>query len=348
MKSKYCLILLLISFLGGEVSAQDPNFSQFYNNTLYYNPGMTAIGNGMSWRLNARNLWAPIAGKFNTFSASIDAEAVNKTGLGFLAFSDVAGEGLLRTQGANAYYSYRPVETRKFILQLGLSGGIVHKSIDWSQFTFSDQLDEVFGKVNATAFSAPSYTQIVYPDFSTGAAVRFNSGKFESKDHKMTTTLGVAFHHLTSPRDAFIADGARLPLKWLIHGNTSILHRGLIYAPGFIFERQNQFQTFTIGANLVKSPVFAGIWFRNRTYAMNVKSYDSFIFNLGLNTSFSKTTRMRITYGYDFTVSRLKTASMGTHEVSLVFDFDKKVLFQQLQDKRKARSRNQFKVCVDF
>lgn len=348
MKKLTVFILLITCFCPSPLKAQDPNFSQFYNNPLYYNPGMTAINNGMSWRMNARNLWGPIAGKFNTFSASLDAEAINKTGLGLLAYSDVAGEGMLRTQGGNVYYSYRPIETRFLIVQAGFSGGIVHKSIDWSQFTFSDQLDEVFGNVNGTAFTPPGYNQVIYPDFSAGAAVRFNGGKHESRDKKMTTTLGVAFHHLTRPRDAFISDGGRLPLKWLIHGNTSILYRGLIYAPGFIFEKQNEFRTFTVGTNIVKSPIFAGLWFRNRTYTMSLKSYDSFIFNLGLSTVFNKTTHMRITYGYDFTVSRLKTAAMGTHEISLVFDFDDKVLFRQIQDKRKENHRKRFKVCVDF
>ncbi|HLP11663.1 MAG TPA: PorP/SprF family type IX secretion system membrane protein [Flavobacteriales bacterium] len=349
-KNKYVVLLttILLIVFGQNARAQDPNFSQFYNNPIYYNPSMTAIGHGLAWRANARNLWGPVPGKFNTYSASVDAEALNKTGLGLIAYSDVAGEGMLRTQGAYIHYSYRPLETKRIIVQAGLSGGFIHKSIDWSQLNFSDQYDEVFGNVKPTAFVAPGYNNVMYPDFATGATVRFNAGKAESRDKKMTTTVGLSFHHLTRPKDAFISDGQRLPVKWLLHANTGILLNGLVYAPGFIFERQNKFQTFTIGANVMKSPVFAGLWFRNRSFNLGLKSYDSFIFNLGLNTLFNKTTRMRVTYGYDFTISRLKTSAMGTHELSIVFEFDDKVLFQSVKDKRRQKSKNKFKECVNF
>ena len=346
-QTKYLMFLLAVLLV--KISfAQDPNFSQFYNNSLYYNPGMTAIGNGLAMRMNYRNQWAPVAGKFNTFSFSLDAEAVGKTGLGFLASSDIAGEGKLRTQQIAGMYSYRPLETKRLIVQLGFGGAFVYKRVDWSQFVFSDNLDEVFGNVNSSAFVIPNTNTVMYPDFNAGATVRFNVGRFEAKDRKMTTTLGTSFHHLTQPRDAFIGDGERLPMKWLIHGQTNVLLNGLVYSPAFIYEKQNEFSTFTVGMNMMKNPVFAGMWFRNRNAGMNFKSYDSFIFNLGINTLFNKSTRMRLTYSYDFTISRLKTASMGTHEISAVFEFDKVVVFKSIADKRSKKFKTQFKECVDF
>ncbi len=152
---------------------QDTNFSQFYNNPTYYNPAMNAIGNGFTIRTNGRSLWSPIPGRFNTFTASIEMEAINKTSFGALGFSDVAGQALLRTNGGYLYYTYRPIETKNFILQAGLSGGFINKTLDISKLVFSDQLDEVYGNVKTSAYNIPNNSTL-YPDFSNGIALRYN------------------------------------------------------------------------------------------------------------------------------------------------------------------------------
>lgn len=328
--------------------AQDPNFSQFYNNPVYYNPGMTAIGNGFTLRANYRNLWTPVPGKFNTYSASFEAEAINKVGLGVLAYSDVAGEGLLRTTGANLYYSYRAVDTRNLVFQIGFSGGIVNKYIDWSKFTFSDQLDEVFGRVYTSGFIQPNFYTATYADFGSGFAFRFNNRSRRSGTayKRSTITLGGAAHHLSRPNDAFLGDKQKLPMKFTVHGSANILVNKLIYAPAFIFERQNQFQTFTLGASIINKPFSAGFWIRNRTFLMTGNRYDSFIITLGANLPLSRDNTMRVTYGFDMTLSRLRTASVGSHELSLIFDFDNQKLFKGIQTKN--RNRRRYKCPTDF
>lgn len=341
-----CLILSIGQ--GFTLWAQDPNFSQFYNNPVYYNPGMTAIGNGFTFRSHARSLWTPIPGKFDTYSASFEAEAINKVGLGVLAYSDVAGEGLLRTTGGNLYYSYRAVDTRNFIFQVGFSGGVINKYVDWTKFTFSDQLDEVFGKINNSTFIQPNFNSTTYADFGSGFALRFNnkSRKSGTSYKRSIVTIGGAVHHLTRPNDAFIGDKEKLPMKFTFHGNANLLIQKIIYSPAFIFERQNQFQTFTIGASVVNKPFSVGFWMRNRTYLMSGKSYDSFITTLGVNVPVNRASNLRITYAFDMTLSRLRTASIGSHELSLILDFDNQKLFKGIQ--MKNRNKRRFKCPTDF
>lgn len=340
--------LILISLVGWKTIAysQDPNFSQFYNNPVYYNPAMTAIGKGYTFRVNARNLWAPIPGRFNTYSAAFEGEVVNKLGIGIMGYSDVAGEGLLRTNGGYLSYSYRPIETKNFLIQFGVSAGLINKSIDWSRLTFSDQFDEVHGNVNPTSFVAPSYNSVLYPDFSSGLALRFNSQ--QSKGNKaykrMIATLGFAFHHLNQPKDAFILDKNYLPLKFNLHGNFSLLIGNNIFSPGFIYEHQNQFQTFTLGMSLVNKPVSVGVWFRNRTYQLSGRSYDSFIFTVGTHMPLPRERNLRITYSIDFTISRLRTSSFGSHELSLIYDLDNRYL---LKNYRSKKSKKRMYQCPD-
>jgi type IX secretion system PorP/SprF family membrane protein len=345
-------IQFLLGFIAiinaSEIFAQDPNFSMFYNNPTYYNPGMVAIGNGFTFRAQTRNLWTPIPSKFNTHSVSFEAEAINKIGFGFQAYSDVAGEGLLRTSGANFSYMYRPLESKNALLQIGLSGGYVNKYLDWSKLTFSDQLDEVFGEVRPSAFIAPNFRTVSYADFAAGTAFKFNTRKKRTRGHfkKMTGTIGAGFHHLTQPKDAFLGDKEKLPIKSVVHASFNFLIDKVIFAPSAIFERQNRFQTFTIGMNVINKPFYAGIWFRNRTYLLTPQTFDSFIIAVGANIPSNNLTTYRIAYSFDITISRLKSASIGTHEVSFIIDYDGRLLFKNKEVKK--RQRDKYKCPEDF
>jgi type IX secretion system PorP/SprF family membrane protein len=346
------IYLIVVSFIctlsSNYTEAQDPNFSMFYNNPTYYNPAMVAIGNGFTFRANSRNLWTPIPSKFNTHSVSFEAEAINKIGFGLQAYSDVAGEGLLRTTGGNFSYMYRPIETKNALLQIGFSTGIVNKYIDWSKLQFSDQLDAVFGEVKPSAFLAPNFRTVTYADFSSGIAFKFNTRKKKTRGSfkKMTGTIGAGFHHLTQPRDAFLGDNVKLPIKSIVHSSFNMLINKVIFAPAAIFERQNQFQTFTIGMNIINKPLYAGFWFRNRTYLLNAQQFDSFIVAVGAHIPSSKLTTYRIGYTFDMTVSRLKSASIGSHEISFIIDYDSRILFKNRETSKRARDK--YKCPEDF
>lgn len=340
--------LTLLSLVAGIVYSQDPNFSQFYNNPTYYNPAMTGINNGMTVRLNARNLWGPIPGRFNTFSASVDAQSVLKMGLGINAYSDVAGEALLRTSAAYLNYSYRPVDTKNCIVQLGASGGYVSKSIDWSKLKFSDQYDETLGEIRPSAFANPNYRSVGYADFSTGAVVRFNGEPRKSgRGHfdRFMVTLGGSVHHLSQPKDAFLQDN-QLPFRTVLHGNVNLLFDDVVLAPGMVYEAQNQFRTFSAGINVVNKPMTFGVWMRNRTAALSGKQFDSFILVIGVNIPPKRNINWRVMYNFDFTVSRLKTSSYGTHEISLIMDFNDRILFEGIMKSRNMKRR--FKCPTDF
>ncbi|MNU71098.1 hypothetical protein D3C71_605220 [compost metagenome] len=340
MRTRLLIILLSLVRTG---FAQDLNFSQFYNNPVYYNPSMTAINNGIAIRLNARSLWGPIPGRFNTYSFSAEAQTMYKMGLGVMAYSDVGGEALLRTAGGYVNYSYRPVDTKNFILQAGVSGGFVTKNIDWSKLTFSDQLDETMGKYKESSFNRPSYNTVSYADFSAGLVMRFNgsSRKQRSSFKRFNATLGAGVHHLSQPKDAFLGDSEKLPLKLVFHAQANLLFNEFIVSPGSVFEIQNAFRTFSIGSNFVSQPFIIGIWFRNRTAAMNFKQYDSFIFTLGLNMKSKYETTWRVTYNFDMTISRLKTSSYGSHELSLLFEIPNRVLFSKNVNSKNMRRRYQ-------
>jgi hypothetical protein len=68
--------------------------------------------------------------------------------------------------------------------------------------------------------------------------------------------------------------------------------------------------------------------------------------SLGANIPMNSFNTMRVTYSFDLTLSRLRSASIGSHEVSLIFDFDKQKLFGGLQTRNK--NRRKYKCPTDF
>lgn len=343
---KKLLHIAWMSALLTQAGAQDPNFSHFFSNTQYYNPAATAIHSGFRACANTRFQWTHVPSNFNTAYLGIETQALNKTGLGLSFLSNAEGEGRLRTNNLMLYYSYRPIETRNFQIQAGFQSGIVQKRIDFSQFVFSDQLDEVYGSVNGTQFMAPSNDRIFYPDFGAGVMAMLNSPNHMNKDLKLLSTLGFAAHHITMPRDEFFNTGGKLPVKWVLNAGTNIFYHDVVYAPALIWETQGPFSTFSIGMNAVRQPIYAGFWFRNRTIGFKGNEFDSFIFNIGSNFSTKGEGRLKFGYAYDFTISRLRTSTYGTHELTLIYEYDDYILFAGAKKRKADKYRSRFLKCV--
>lgn len=340
MKHLLTALTILIA-LTTKVNAQDPNFSQFYNNPVYYNPGMIALNNGYSVKVQARNLWAPVPGKFNTFSASFEAQVIPKLAFAVNAYTDVAGEALLRSSGGYMTYAYRPVETRNFMLQVGVNGGIVNKYIDWSKLRFSDNYHEVHGEVGTSQFIAPNYNSVVYADFGSGISMRFNhESRKRGAYKKLMATVGFSALHLTQPKEGLIV-GDALPMKFVGYLNTAILLNETIISPSIIYENQRTFQTATIGFSIIKRPLIIGIWLRNEGLFYRAYRFDSFIMNFGVNLPSQRKQTFKIMYSVDFTVSQLRSASFGSHEISLIYDWDDRYIFQKYRSKKSRMRRYQ-------
>ena len=322
------LLLILVVFIT-DARAQDPNFSQFYNNPLYYNPGMTGITEGMHIRTHFRNAWPRLNTNFQTTGFSIDVEEPDiASGLGLHALNSNEGGSMIVTTTVGALYSHRlTIIPRQFILQMGFSGSYVQKEIDYSNLIFSDQLHPLYGNINATNFQKGPGEKVVYPDFGAGLVGVFNWGKGKRGKPISTNTFGLGFHHLTQPNLSFLDAEAILPIKIVAQFSSVIplsndkLKESLL-SPALIYENQKVTETFTAGLNLVKEPLYMGLWFRNKSFLLSSQNYDALIVLMGFNTSFGKDMKMRFGYSYDLTVSKLNPATAGSHEISICVEFE--------------------------
>jgi type IX secretion system PorP/SprF family membrane protein len=328
--------------------AQDPNFTMFYNNPTYYNPAMTAINKGLTYRANVRNQWRNIQSRFNTFNVSFEGETNQPVSIGVNLLSDVAGEGFLRTVGGVLSYAYCPeIKSDYHMFQLGVSTGYINKYIDWSRLAFSDQYDEVLGKIYNSNFIPPDNNSYSYVDLGTGFVYQFlldrkTTGFFK----KMMLNLGVSGNHLNSPKDAYFSGDQYIPWKLVIHSKNQFLLGNNVYTFAGIYETQHKFQTMTVGFNFqYKNSLILGIWNRaGRT--INGQRFESIVTSVGALVSRKENYKFRLSYSYDFTISELRPESIGTHEVSLVYMIDDKYLLKRFHEKRKKQKM--FKCPADF
>lgn len=333
-------ILLGAIVITGLAKAQDPMFTQFYNNPLYYNPGTVGLNPGMRMRFNYRDQWPNIPNDFKTYSFNMDVaerSIPGSGGLGLIILNDKAGTGNLQTSSVGLSTAARVPLQENMVAQVGITVSFVQKMINFNDLVFSDQLNPRYGNIYSTAFEAPDKSKVTYPDFAVGGVYRFS--ETNSSIAGIQGTLGLAVHHVFRPNESLRGLSAPLPRKLVIHGDLVLdvdQSSGSFYRrmsnpksfkfnPGFNYEKQGDFSTYSFGVNVLKSSIYTGIWFRNQTFDF-VKSND-LMFALGLYMPFNKGSRMKFMYSYDFILTELRTAAGSAHEITISIEFDDINLF---------------------
>jgi type IX secretion system PorP/SprF family membrane protein len=338
----FSLIVILMCATGFcEVKAQDPSFSQFYNNPVYYNPGYIGLNPGMRARLNYREQWTGLPVDYKTYNFSVDMaerSIPGSGGLGLLVTSDRAGSGMIKSNNVGLGTAARIDVARDMVAQLGFMVSFAQKTVNWDNLVFSDQLHARYGNIYQSAFETPTTNRVSYPDFSVGGVYRFiESGSLFSS---IQGTVGAAVHHVFTPNESFLGLNSPLPRKLVITGDlvlsmdqiyssayrTSRRNIGFKFNPAFQYEKQSEFSTYTLGMNVLKSNIYFGIWFRNQDF--NFFEAKDAIFQVGINAPWNKDSRLKIMYSYDYLITEIHTAGRASHEISLVLEFDKFSLFR--------------------
>ena len=309
MFKQYSIRLFFSSFFALffviNVSAQDPEFTQFYANPIYLNPAFAGTNICPRVNLNWRNQWPGVSGTFITYSASFDqhSEAIHG-GLGLLVTTDQAANSLQTTR-VSGMYSYQLKISRKFSIRMGMEATFFQKTLDWSKLTFGDMIDPRRGFVLQTG-DQPRGGSTAGLDFSAGFLGFSESFYF-----------GFAAHHLTQPNESLIKEQSKLPMKLTAHAGAMIPLAGAasqyqtedaMISPNIIYRRQADFQQLNMGLYVKKGPLVGGVWYRNR---------DAFIVLLGIQSD-----NLKIGYSYDVTISKLANATAGSHELSFQINFN--------------------------
>jgi type IX secretion system PorP/SprF family membrane protein len=320
--------------------SQDPSFSQFYFNKLYFNPAFSGISRGLEFSFSHRILWPNIPGRFNTtkFSADLDVSQINGLGgIGLIAYKDTEGAGALETIDVGIPFSVRIILNENNYLHFGISASIIQKSIDWSKFVFGDQLNAVLGVTQPSQFDFPSESKLIFPDFSSGIVYEYFNSYRSSPLKDWSFRTGFAVHHMTQPDYSFISSNSRLPMKITAHLNFRIpigYRDPVILAPDLVYESQAGMKTLYFGSNLIWRSPFMGIWYRR------YRNSDAIVMTTGMKLS--QKNNVYVSYSYDFTISGLTGSTGGSHEINLLYILDSSSLIK-ITNKPKRR-----KIIIDF
>ncbi len=326
MNKFYFIIFLLIAF---ESKAQDPTFSQYFNNHQYLNPATAGSENGVRTSVNYRNQWPSLPGHFNsfTFSGDMGIKAA-QGGAGILILDDRAGKNAMNTNGAylNLQKLVRLVskENRLCVAYFGFQSGFVQKRLNWNNVVFTDQLDPLLGVTQATSSASPNTIQKNYADFGVGGLLRYKSYGHYSE-------FGLAVTHLNRPNQSYYGTDSRLPMKWTMHYITQIpianwgmdKESDTYISPSLMIEKQGYSEQLNLVALLHRNMLYGGLGYRFKRLNIVGQKVDAAIVHFGVMGAYDNSYHWKIGYSYDATISGIRTSTSGTHEISLTLEYDK-------------------------
>jgi type IX secretion system PorP/SprF family membrane protein len=181
---------------------QDIHFSQFNGSLLNLTPGFTGLFNG-DFRVGAiyRSQWQAVPVPYSTFSMNGEARIKPKqlvkdmVGVGLVFNSDKAGDSRYGTTQlyANGSYIFLGKPDSTLLFTIGMNLGWCQVGFDYDKMTFDNQFDGV--NYNKTTASGENFdwTKYNYADLNLGTGIQY------ILDNKHKFTVGLGFHHLTSP-----------------------------------------------------------------------------------------------------------------------------------------------------
>ena len=305
----FALSLILIN-----ASAQDPQLSQYYQAPLYLNPAFAGTTPHQRLVMNHRVQWPSLPQAFTTYAISYDIFVPElRSGFGVIVMTDKMGSAGWRTTTESFIYSYKLKLSQSLVLSPAISFGYGTNGLDRSKLIMGDELryDGETADVELRKLGRQGYF-----DFSSGFLLYSRKAWF-----------GSSFAHMNRPNLSVLNEESRLPMKMAIHGGfrfdlsaSTRTGRSAYLTPSAMYRRQGPtFSQFDVAINYHVDPVSVGLAYRGKVMkksVINSVEQDAAVLFLGLYMK-----QLQIGYSYDFTISELQTASGGSHEFSLIWEF---------------------------
>jgi type IX secretion system PorP/SprF family membrane protein len=351
---KYILLFISIWALEHTIKSQDLHFSQFNENPALVNPALAGSGSVMRASVIYKDQWRSVTVPYKTLGVSYDMKfkasswdkvdpfktktfkkSFNKFAGGLAFYSDKAGDGNL---GTNQVYlslaTFVKTGTNSSI-SLGLQGGVVQRTIDYTQLIFSNQYNGT--TYDPTIYNGEKYgsQSFVYPDFSAG--VLWHYSKDESSIGENNTTkadVGFSVYHVNKPKQKFlVGTNEKLFSKYILHGNflVGIPNSNIGIAPSYLLQFQGPTNEFIGGLMMKyymkddskytgyihKSSIDLGIYYRYKDAVIAAVLLEMGRYTIGIS--------------YDVNVSGLTKVSTlrGGPEIMLRYNSANPFLFQK-------------------
>lgn len=228
--TKKSLLLGLMLAAGLGANAQDIHFSQFYENAILRNPGLTGIFSGdYKAGVNYRTQWGNISNPFQTVIASaetrinVNEETHDYVSFGLCTSYDRAGSidfnSLQVTPAIN--YNKSLNDQRASYLSMGFAAGYIQRTINPSKMTTDDMW--INGGFDPTASTGENMTYRQIKHFDVSAGLSFNSSIGEQS--QIVYYIGAGAYHFTRPRQSFNPNESFVRLSPRFTGNFGLQAR---------------------------------------------------------------------------------------------------------------------------
>jgi type IX secretion system PorP/SprF family membrane protein len=339
--------ILFILFLPLQVTAQDPQFSQFYAAPLYLNPAFAGSTGQARAGMNYRNQWPGLDANFTTVSAYFDYFIEDKnSAVGAIITRDREGLAGLQSLSLGLQYAYEIQFSNNIGFRPGAQVAVFNRNINFSRLTFGDQFDPATGDIISGTSAEQFRTDFTktFLDLSLGGLFYTNRA-----------WLGVSAFHLNRPNQSIIDESNNLPIKYSAHGGLKIFFKNNVVgqgiyaregersiAPAFQYRHQGQFDQMDLGMYFTAEPVLLGLWYRGVPF----KTLNGFNNNESIVILFGFTQRvnkefLNIGYSFDYTISQLGPQSGGAHEISIAYSW-------AMRNPRKPPKDKLIIPCPDF
>ena len=317
-KAGHMLSALLVLLACG-VSAQDPQFTQFYAAPQYLNPALTGNTQQDRVALNYRLQWPGVQPGYETYAFAYDHRFSGlNCGLGGWVLKDQAGSNGLTFTSIAINYSYEARLNHRHAFRAGLRLGYTMRGVNPSGFLFADQVI----RDNAPRSIEMNIVQgIDYLDIATG-------GLFYSEQF----WIGFSLNHLNRPNQSLLMSGeSRLAMRTSVHSGYVFPLDGRKFRRSDTkmtiaghYKAQAKWDQLDLGGYIDHHRLSAGLWYRGlpivKSYEPGYGNSEAMILMVGVSTE----SQLRFTYSYDITISKLTMRSAGAHEISLIYEWPRK------------------------
>lgn len=295
------LAILLLACMSNRSMAQyDPMFTQYMFNEMFINPAYAGSKEALAINALHRQQWVGFTGRPVTTTLSMHGPlAQNKMGIGLSLLNEKIADGKLKRNLAYLTYAYRIKTGEKGHLSFGLMGGVHVQSNNYAELQTTDINDVRFssntGNVLTPNFGAGIYyyTQKFYAGFSLPRMVADNLSYNSAGDLKKNMAIDPAKFHYYFTIGRVFDLGEDLKLK------PQAMLKAVKNAPVEVDLNLNA---------LFMEKLWIGASYRS-------KADMSFIAGLQINPQFL------VSYSYDYTLSKIRDFSSGSHEIGLGYVF---------------------------
>lgn len=293
---KTLLKLLIFILMGQSVLAQQQAvYSNFLLNDYYYNPAIAGSKDVHIANVSYRNQWLGFDNAPVNMSANFYGSVKNKGKAGYGASIISERSGLTNTTGIYLNYAqhFKLSETMK--IGFGIQPGYIQYRVRLYDAILADQGDEV---LTGSVYAANAI------DVSTG--FHLYSKKF--------FIMGSMQHLLTKQ------------IQFTTYNSNLTFHYNAIAGYNFIFPKKNfELQPSVMFKYTKPVPVQ---WTAMLKGTFNDKFWAGLIYRsddaVGISLGMNIKERLKIGYGFDYSISNIRKYNSGSHEIMLSFIITKK------------------------